>query len=846
MKNPFQSLIDIFRPPPPVPIDTKELRAIFARRYQLFRRLLTANNNALEAMAELEKLYHGQAPYRMADINQRITTIQINVYKMVSNLLEMADGRYTRLEKIVENITADLDTLLQQQPPPLHGPDILPLAETDRKKASLTGEKMARLGEAGQLGISIPRGFIVTAAATRKILAKELHSEINRRLQIIDLENPEAFYAGCTAIQQLVRNCTVPLQLQTDIHQAFDHFFAADSKIAVRSSALGEDGSGASFAGLYTTRLYVPRQQLLAAILEVIASKYSPRAIAYRRSRGFRHEDIEMCIGCIAMVDAAVSGVFYSHDPQGRAELIRINAVSGIGKGVVDGTEQTSLYLLARDERQKILHSDGSDLLTAEQLQQIAAIGRKLENHFHSPQDMEWSIDNSGTCIVLQSRPLQLHSNPSAAEEHPVANPPLFSGGITAAGGVCCGEAVVIQTEKEAVNFPDGAVLVVAHPLPHWAPLLNHAAGVLAATGSEAGHLATVAREFSLPALFGCGDAIMKLAGQTLTLDADHRAIYRGNEETVLQNRRRKESLMTNSPVQKILGEALRHITPLTLNDPDSTKFKSVFCTTLHDITRFCHEKSVTAMFHFGDHYNFHQASAKQLIGDVPLEWWLIDLADGLREGLDPDADTVHIDDVVSTPMRAIWQGITACPWQGPPPVSVRGFGSIIFQSSMRPEFTPAVAAHKLNARNFFLISKNFCNLGVRLGYHYAMIESYISEFLTESYITFRFKGGAADMQRKAVRARLLAEVLERYDFSVKLQSDSLVARIKKQPTDYLRLRLMILGYLSLHARQLDMVMNQAQMVERYRNKFFREIEEMLQNSTVSEKNEYEQKNTPC
>ncbi len=821
-------------------MDIEELRTIFAKRYQLFRRLLTANNNALQAMAELEKLYHGQSSYRMADIHQRITTIQINVYKMVANLLEMADGRYSKLEKIVENITTELDTLLRQQPPAPHGPNILPLTETDSKNSSLVGEKMARLGEIGQLGIAVPRGFIITAAATRKILHKELRSEINRQLQIIDMEKLDALYAGCAGIQQLVRDCTIPQQLQRDIYSAFDNYFAADSQVAIRSSALGEDDSGTSFAGLYSTRLHITRQQLLPAILEVIASKYSPRALAYRYSRGFRHEDIEMCVGCVAMVDAAVSGVFYSHDPQRITEGIRINAVTGIGKGVVDGTEETSLYLVAgKDNQQKIQHSGGIELLTTSQLQQIVKIGRKLETHFNTPQDIEWSIDSRGQCIILQSRPLQLHREATAPKQYTINSPPLFSGGIIVSTGVCSGKAVAVQTEKEAADFPHGAILILNHPLPQWAPLLNHAAGVLTATGSEAGHLATVAREFSLPALFHCGNDIIKLAGQTLTIDADNKTIYAGREESVLKDRPQKESLMKNSPVQKILGEALRYITPLTLNDPDSTKFKSFFCTTLHDITRFCHEKSVTTMFNFGDQYDFHQASAKQLTGDLPLEWWLIDLADGLREGLDPDATTVHIDDVVSTPMRAIWQGITAYPWHGPPPVSVKGFGSIIFQSSMRPEFTPDVSAHKLSSRSFFLVSKNFCNLGVRLGYHYAMIEAYLSDFLTESYITFRFKGGAADMQRKAVRARLLAEVLEHYDFRVDLQSDALVARIKKQPADYLRQRLMILGYLSLHARQLDMVMNQTQMVEKYRNKFFKETKEMIKNSTFSEKNEY-------
>ncbi len=94
------------------------------------------------------------------------------------------------------------------------------------------------------------------------------------------------------------------------------------------------------------------------------------------------------------------------------------------------------------------------------------------------------------------------------------------------------------------------------------------------------------------------------------------------------------------------------------------------------------------------------------------------------------------------------------------------------------------------------------------------MIEAYISDLLTESYVTFRFKGGAADMGRKAVRAKLLAEILQHFDFRVELRSDALLARVKKQSTEYLEERLQILGYLTLHARQLDMVMNKPQPVE--------------------------------
>ncbi len=278
MKKFFQSIVDIFRTPSSPIIEEGQLRTIFGKRYQLFRRLLTANNNALQAMAELEKLYHGQTSYRMADIHHRITTIQINVYKMVANLRQMADGRYEKLNKILDNITLELDNLLHQPPPSFVGPSILPLKDTGIGNSSFVGEKMARLGETGQLGIAIPNGFIITAAATRSILNQEIIDEIDRQLQVIDIDNLDALYSGCASIQQLVYNCTIPSQLQQEIYAAFDQFFSAEDSIAVRSSALGEDGRGISFAGLYTTCLSVTRQQLIPAILQVIASKYNPRA----------------------------------------------------------------------------------------------------------------------------------------------------------------------------------------------------------------------------------------------------------------------------------------------------------------------------------------------------------------------------------------------------------------------------------------------------------------------------------------------------------------------------------------------------------------------------------------
>ena len=844
-----------FKPQPNA--NPEELRAAFTRRYANFRSLLTANNNALQAMAELEKAYYSGESYRMAFVRSKISAILVNVYKMIRNILEMSDGKYTELEKIFEKISNELHEIVARKRSFTQGPLILSLPEVRRDDKNQAGEKMANLGEISSLsGITIPHGFVITASATRHFLTAEHIAEINRLLQVVDPENLDDLYRTCEQMQKIVMDAPLPPDLENLLHLHFKGLEEKSSpgcRVAMRSSALGEDTAGVSFAGLYSTFLNVEESRIDELYKKVVASKYGPRAIAYRRKRGYRHEDIEMCVGCLVMVDALVSGVMYSEDPgEEESGVIRINATSGIAKGVVDGTTVTDLYLVSRDKPFPVLHReirqkherDGGVLpvggsLSDSRIRQLAATALQLEKHFGHAQDIEWSFDRHGTLYILQSRPIVVSKNepkrkmPETAAQHDSGDPPILVGGISASGGIAFGEAFSVDSEKEIRTFPKGAVLVLKHPMPEWAPLLGRAAAVIAENGTEAGHLATVAREFRIPALFSVPGAMKTLAGgQMITVNSFTRSVYQGRRDDLLRQNIVKRDIMAGSPVQRIVTEALQLITPLNLNDPTSSHFRSNWCETLHDITRFCHEKSVSEMFDYGKEHHFDKATAKRLVGDVPLEWWVIDLADGFRQDMDSKSKVVRIEDIVSLPMQAIWSGISAFPWEGPPPISARGFGSIIFQSAMRPDLDPSVPSG-LTTKNYFLVSKSFCNLSVRLGYHYAMIEAYLSDLLTESYVTFRFKGGAADMRRKAVRAKLLADILLRYDFRVELRSDALLARVKKQPIEYLENRLQILGYLTTHARQLDMVMNQPQAVEQYREKFLTDIEEMLSRQKI-------------
>jgi pyruvate,water dikinase len=179
--------------------------------------------------------------------------------------------------------------------------------------------------------------------------------------------------------------------------------------------------------------------------------------------------------------------------------------------------------------------------------------------------------------------------------------------------------------------------------------------------------------------------------------------------------------------------------------------------------------------------------------------------------------------------MRAIWQGMHAYHWEGPPTGGVRDMGGIIFQSMMNPALDPSIGSG-LNKKNYFLVSHNYCNLSVRLGYHYAMVEAYISSLRTERYVTFHFRGGAADEAKRVGRIELISQVLEHFLFRVEKTGDALRARVEKREQQFISERLQVLGYLCIHTRQIDMVIDNPQHFQHYRNKFIKEIEAMIGN----------------
>jgi pyruvate,water dikinase len=840
----------------------EDLRIEFKARYHNFRLLLNANKRVLEAMARIEQALRDKHPFDMPFVRANCMTVSVEVLRMIKNLEGVVPGKYQGLHARFDDIQQGIDALLTHKKPLRDRRFVIPLSSIHKGMADLVGTKMANLGEIkNKFDVAVPDGFALTSAAYQRYIEhNDLQVEIDRRFQAVAGNDLGGLYRLSDEVQQLIVQSEIPDDLVNAIMEAYLRLKDGQSgeiRVAMRSSALGEDTKGKTFAGQYHTELNVGEGNIILAFKKILASKYSLPAITYRMNRGLKDDDFAMCVGCMVMIDAESGGVTYSRNPLDfRDDSIYINAVWGLPKSVVDGSVAPDLFTLSRKKPISLISQDikskesiftyppqeeQDDTLSSKEKKDMPSIDReqtvllaelavKLENYYDSPQDIEWAISRDGTIYVLQCRPMQQPKAETSTDSEKICRSEsenaIIRGGMAVSPGIACGPVFLVDRGSDMAQFPEGGILVTRQALPRWAPLLNRAAAVITEQGGVAGHLATVARELGVPALFGVSRVMDTLNNaDQITVDTAAAAIYEGRVISQLSDSAEKKNVIEGSPVYNTLKEASLQIVPLNLLDPDSHKFASKNCRTLHDITRFIHEKSVQEIFNFGKEHGFPERASKQLFYKVPMVWRVLNLDDGFREAV--DGKYVKLDNIASDPMLALWEGIVAVPWDGPPPIDGKGFMSVMFQAGTNKPLSLARRSSYAN-QNFFMISKNFCNMTSRLGYHFSIVETVMGDLLDENYASFQFKGGGADYERRLKRLAFLRDILEEHSFAVDIKEDNLFARLEGYEKDSMRDKIKILGYLTIHSRQLDMIMSNSSMVSNYRSKIRKDIRGMV------------------
>ncbi|MEM3922283.1 MAG: PEP/pyruvate-binding domain-containing protein, partial [Nitrososphaerota archaeon] len=286
-----------------------------------------------------------------------------------------------------------------------------------------------------------------------------------------------------------------------------------DVYVAVRSSATAEDLPGASFAGQQETYLNVRGEDdLLESVRKCWSSLFTPRAIFYRTEKGFRHEKVLISVAVQKMVNSRSAGVMFTiHPVTGDRNIIVIESVWGLGEAIVSGAvtpdhfevDKNTLRILAKNivkkeveyvrdpKTGKTIHAkvpperQDTPSLTDEEVVELARIAKLIEQHYGTPQDIEFAVDRDlafpQSIFIVQSRPetvwsmkeVEATASSSGSSAVSVAEAKIVVKGLPASPGVHIGKAkIVFSPDEAAKKIQKGDILVTKMTNPDWVPYM--------------------------------------------------------------------------------------------------------------------------------------------------------------------------------------------------------------------------------------------------------------------------------------------------------------------------------------------------------------------------------------
>lgn len=329
------------------------------------------------------------------------------------------------------------------------------LEDLDKEDLFLAGRKCCGLGEMLRSGLPVPPGFAVSLKAYETFIDETgvgqaildyLADKTDRLKDDVDLLEEASRH-----ISQLIESKPMPERIKDAI---LDHYEKLCAKCGVPNVNVAIRSSGpVSMPGQFDTFLNIHGpEEVISHVKKVWASSFNSRAVVYRMQRGMRVESSPIGVAVLKMVNAKSSGVMFTLDPlNGDLSRIFIEGSWGLGESLVSGQVTPDKYTVDKvtlqinkrvicSKKMKMVYGPNGHIMAVDvepeeadlpcledsEIIQLAKLGKRVEQHYGMPQDLEWAVDKDlpppENIILLQTRPETVWSK---KEAQPVVKPKL-------------------------------------------------------------------------------------------------------------------------------------------------------------------------------------------------------------------------------------------------------------------------------------------------------------------------------------------------------------------------------------------------------------------------------------
>ena len=471
------------------------------------------------------------------------------------------------------------------------------LNQIDKEDKDLVGGKSANLGEIKRAGAPVPNGFALTSEAYWEFLrTNNLGDQLRDIFTKIDFKNLDLVNEISYHLKNLIKTADFPEKITSQIKSSHDRLKLKREYIAVRSSATVEDTAETSFAGQLESYLNLKGlDEIVLSIKKCWASLYEPRSMFYFKEQGIDQSKVGVAVMIQEMIESDTSGVMFTIDPvTNNKSRIVIEAVFGLGSLIVKGEvtpdhyevtkrnftiisreigTQNKQLILTKSKNKEIPVSNAyksSQKISDEKIITLAKLGKKLEDIYLYPQDIEWAIEND-KLFILQSRPVtSFFTKEVTKSKKSTIDLPILVEGTPASPGITQGFARNLSSPKEIKKMKKGDILILPLSNQNYIPALKIASAVVTDKGGETSHAAIVSREVGIPCVVGTGTATSRIkSGSVITVNGSLGTVYEGS--LPYSKIRIIKSSFGETEGKKINGDNLKTATKVLVNLVDSS-----------------------------------------------------------------------------------------------------------------------------------------------------------------------------------------------------------------------------------------------------------------------------------